>query len=202
MAVAHGRTVLAQVMRPDGGTHHLADLDAASGRLIRQETYQGYANSSVWSRGQAWAMHGFTTLYQATGEPEFLDAAIRASDYFLNHLPPDHVPYWDFDDPVTPATPRDSSAGAIAASALELLCTLAPHPRRLDYCEAGLELLGALSRPPYLAPPSSAALLQHGTGPDKEIDSALIYGDYFMVEALLRARAVLRSQPIPLLYGP
>jgi unsaturated chondroitin disaccharide hydrolase len=191
MAVAHGRTVLAQVMRKDGGSHHLADLNARTGSLIRQETYQGYANGSVWSRGQAWAMHGFAALYEATGEPEFLAAAMRASDYFLAHLPPDRVPSWDFDAPQTAATPRDTSAGAIAASALEMLCTAAPAPDNARYCQAGLILLGALAAKPYLAPTGSAALLQHGTGPDSEIDTALIYGDYYFVEALLRARAIL-----------
>eukprot|EP01037_Dinobryon_pediforme_P004347 gene4347-4395_t len=199
MAIAHGRTVIANILRPDGGTHHLADLDAATGRLIRQETYQGYADGSVWSRGQAWAIHGFATLHRATGNPEFLEAAMRTADYFLAHLPPDRVPYWDFDAPVTAATPRDTSAGAIAASALELLCTTAPHPQRARYCAAGLTLIAALARPPYLAPAGSAAILQHGTGPDSEIDTALIYGDTYFVEALLRARAVLRAQPIPLL---
>ena len=52
-------------------------------------------------------------------------------------------------------------------------------------------LLGALATEPYLASAGSAALLQHGTGPDSEIDTALIYGDYYLVEALLRARAIL-----------
>jgi unsaturated chondroitin disaccharide hydrolase len=202
MAVAHAHTVIADIMRPDGGTHHLADLDAATGHLIRQETYQGYADNSVWSRGQAWAMHGFATLHRATGAPEFGEAALRTADYFLDHLPPDLVPYWDFDAPVTPATPRDTSAAAIAASALELLCTTAPEPHRARYCTAGLAILTALAGQPYLAPAGSAALLQHGTGPDSEIDTALIYGDYYFVEALLRARAVLQGHPIPLLYGP
>ena len=194
MAVAHGRTVIAQVMRQDGGTYHLADLDAHSGALIRQETYQGYANSSVWSRGQAWAMHGFATLHQATDEPEFLAAAMHAADYFLAHLPADLVPPWDFDAPQADAPPRDTSAAAIAASALEELCTTAPAPDNARYCDAGLAILGALAVAPYLAPPGSAAMLQHGTGPDSEIDTALIYGDYYFVEALLRARIVLQPR--------
>lgn len=191
MAVAHGRTVLASLMRADGSTFHLADLYSRTGGIRRQETYQGYANSSVWSRGQAWAMHGFASLYQATGEAVFLDAAMRASDAFLARLPEDQVPYWDFDAPINATTPRDSSAGAIAASALEMLCTQAPLPAKARYCDAGLRLLGALATDRYLAPAGSAAILRHGTGPDSEIDTALIYGDFYFVEALLRARDVL-----------
>lgn len=188
MAEAHGHTVLASLMRPDGGTYHLADLDSHTGAVRVRVTYQGYSDTSVWSRGQAWAMHGFTTLYQATGDTEFLNAALRASDYFLKRLPEDLIPYWDFDAPVTAHTPRDSSAAAIAASALEMLCTLAPLPARTRYCDAALGLLGALASETYLAPPGSSAILRHATGPDTEIDTALIYADYYFVEALLRAR--------------
>lgn len=191
LAIAHGHTVITSLIRPDGSTYHLADLDAATGVIRRQETYQGYSDTSVWSRGQAWAMHGFAMLYGATGDAAFLTAAMRASDAFLARLPQDLVPYWDFDAPVTAETPRDTSAGAIAASALEMLCTQAPQPAKDRYCDAGLRLLGALATDRYLAPQGSAAILSHATGPNSEIDTALIYADYYVVEALLRARDIL-----------
>lgn len=41
---------------------------------------QGYADNSTWSRGQAWAMAGFSKLYEETNLPEFRDTAIKVTD--------------------------------------------------------------------------------------------------------------------------
>jgi hypothetical protein len=82
------------------------------------------------SRGQAWAILGFTQTYIWTKDPVFLDVATSLSDYFLSrleasNLPSPYVPLWDFDAPV-PLSPselplRDSSAGMIAANGFLLL---------------------------------------------------------------------------------
>jgi len=128
IAIAHAETTIKNIVRPDGSTFHLADFDPSTGALIKQETYQGYSDSSTWARGQAWAIHGFTDIYQATRIPTFLAAAQSTANYFLSHLPSDAVPYWDFNAPVTATTPRDTSAAAIAASALTELSTLVDAP--------------------------------------------------------------------------
>ncbi len=83
----------------------------------------GYADWSTWSRGQAWSVYGFTTAYRYTKYQPFLDKAIGAANYVLNHLPSssDMIPYWDYDAPKNSTIsfqPRDTSGAAVFASAL------------------------------------------------------------------------------------
>src|SRR5690606_35203766 len=86
-------------------------------------TAQGAADMSTWARGQAWLIHGFTMMYRETEMPEFLDTARRLANFYVERLPEDGVPYWDFNAPGIPNAERDASAGAIAASALLELST-------------------------------------------------------------------------------
>ena len=204
MASAHAATTAADLVRTDGGTFHLADFNPATGALLAQETYQGYANSSTWTRGQAWGLYGFVQAFQATGNPAFLATAEQLATFYIDNLPTDFVPYWDFNAPVSATTPRDTSSAAIAADGLVLLSTLAETPaEQAAYLLAGRNILGALSTGAYLAPGSSDAVLAHGSGfvpAGSEVDTALIYGDYFFTEGLLRLQDALLGQPEWSLY--
>lgn len=117
-ALQHARTTIARHMRPDGGTYHVVkhfETGPHIGGVERKSTWQGFAAESTWSRGEAWAIHGFTMVHRhATRDPEtdasdVLAAAQAAADYFLDHLPDadvsdlhnhrpgDFVPPSDFD---------------------------------------------------------------------------------------------------------
>lgn len=193
IAVRHAETTMRNHFRPDGSTYHVLDYDTGSGRVISRVTHQGYADNSCWARGQAWALYGFTMSYRFTRDPRFLETARKAADYFLDHLPPDHVPYWDFNAPDIPDEPRDASAGAVAASGLLELCGyIDDAPARERYFQAGIAILESLSAPPYLMAKSSVpGILQHSVGNKPgggEVDVSLIYGDYYYIESLLRHR--------------
>jgi len=43
------------------------------------------------------------------------------ADYFLNNIPPDEIIPWDFNAPLAPARPADTSAAMIAVNGLLLL---------------------------------------------------------------------------------
>ncbi len=129
LAERHALTSARAHVRPDGSTAHVALFDPATGALEATVTWQGYSDSSTWARGQAWAIHGLTTSYGRTGNRTLLDAARRAADYVIGNLPPDAVPYWDFEHPLIPRTERDASAAAIAAAGLY---DLARHVDRAD----------------------------------------------------------------------
>jgi unsaturated chondroitin disaccharide hydrolase len=151
---------------------------------------QGYATESTWSRGQAWAVYGFTTAYRYTKDPRFLDAARRTADYFVRRLPPDRVPYWDFDVPDKATAPRDTSAAAVAASALLELSSDESDPdvKQRD-ADTARGILISLSSPTYaLRDRRFAAMLQHGTQhlPKGWADSGIMFGDYYFIEALGR----------------
>ncbi|MBM7113525.1 glycoside hydrolase family 88 protein [Archangium primigenium] len=194
LALQHALTAARDMVRPDGGTWHVVDYDD-TGRVRSKETFQGYADDSTWSRGQAWAVYGFTMAYRYTRDPRMLQAARKVTDSYLARLPADAVPPWDFDAPPSQQQ-KDSSAAAIAASALQELSTYATSTAEARrYREAALAMLDSLASPAYLAEgTSNPGILLHGTAfyrtPLKpsgdDIDASLIYGDYYFVEALGR----------------
>jgi unsaturated chondroitin disaccharide hydrolase len=178
-------------VRPDGGTFQVVDYDPDTGAVRGKYTSQGYSRDSTWARGQAWGIYGFTVAYRETKNPAFLDTAKKLAGYFIDHLPPDHVPYWDFDAPYIPDEPRDSSAAAIAASALlDLSTQVTDRDEGLRFFGAAIRILDTLMSPAYLSKGTgSPGLLRHACGnvPDgSEVDVSLMYGDYYFLEALLR----------------
>lgn len=138
-------------------------------------------------------MYGFGAMWALTQQQELLAAARKACDWFLAHLPPSSVPPWDFGD-TSPNAPRDSSAGAAAASALLGLAASDPDAgRRARYLAAGARLLRALAAPPYLSThPGEPNLLREGTGnlPSGDHSTGLIFGDYYFLEAANRCAAL------------
>jgi len=75
VAVEHAKTAQQVFPRPDGSTPHVYDFDPDSGAPIGANTVQGYSPTSCWSRGQAWGIYGFTTIYRRTGNRQFLATA-------------------------------------------------------------------------------------------------------------------------------
>ena len=191
IAIKHAETTIKNHFRPDGSTYHVIGYDTTNGEVKVRNTHQGYADESVWARGQAWAIYGYTMTYRFTKDPRFLETAQRAADYFISHLPSDFVPYWDFLAPEIPNEPRDVSAGAITSSALFELSKYAKEKsRRAKYHDVATKILASLCSAPYLAEgTSSHAILNHAVGskPAKsEVDVSIIYADYYFIEAMLR----------------
>jgi len=206
MARRHALTTLRDHVRPDGSTYHVVDYDADTGAVLQKRTVQGASRESTWSRGQAWAIRGFAAAYRQTADARLLQGARRTAGWWLRHLPRDEVPFWDFDAPrlvrgsaalaMSSAglarPPRDSSAAAIAASGLLDLARLEPSPRRARrFRRAAVATLGSLSSRRYLARGARGrSILLHGTGDHERgtADRGLIFGDYYFLEALARAR--------------
>lgn len=188
-ATDHAHTALTCLVRGDGSTAHVADFDVTTGRFLRQGTHQGLSSTSCWSRGQSWAIYGLANCFGVTGDSTFLVAARRLAEYALRRLPPDHVPYWDYDSPLIPNDVRDSSAAAILASGLLRLAALDPDAggsqRWRNEATAILESLWQCYSSRGTAEPS---ILLHGTRnkPGGSMDHGLVYGDYYFVEALLQ----------------
>jgi len=191
IAIKHAETTMKNHFRADGGSYHVLSYDTTNGSVLVRNTHQGYADESVWARGQAWAIYGFTMTYRFTKDPRFLATAQRAADYYLQRLPADHIPYWDFQAPEIPNEPRDVSAAAITASALfELSSYVETAKEKEEYLKHARNILQSLCGPPYLAEgTASHAVLNHAVGskPAKsEVDVSIIYADYYFIEAMLR----------------
>src|SRR5580698_8936840 len=108
IAVSHANTTMRNHFRPDYSSYHVVEYDTVTGQVRRKMTWQGYADSSAWARGQAWGLYGYTMCYRYTHDPAYLRQAEHIAAFILHHprLPKDMVPYWDFD---APGIPRDAS---------------------------------------------------------------------------------------------
>lgn len=190
IAVRHAETTMRNHFRPDYTSYHVVVYDTATGQKIKGITHQGYSDSSMWARGQAWAIYGFTMVARETKETRFLDFAQKVTAVYLAKLPADLVPYWDFNAPDIPHAPRDASAAAIVASALLELSTLVTDPAKATYYRSKAEaMLASLSSAKYQSRGVNNAFLLHATGHKPkggEIDASIIYADYYYLEALLR----------------
>ncbi len=193
IARTHANTTMERQFRPDNAAYHVLDYSLATGTLLKKTTWQGYSDSSAWSRGQGWAVYGYTMMYRLTKDEKYKEQANKIAAFILNHprYPKDGIPYWDFDAPNIPNALRDASAGAIMASAFIELSGYVTGPLKQKYKKASETILTSLSSPEYLATKGTNGgfLLKHSVGalPLKgEVDMALTYADYYFVEAMLR----------------
>lgn len=196
IAVAHADKTMENQFREDGGCYHVAVYDTLTGKLIKGVTHQGYADSSLWARGQAWAIYGYAMCYRETQDPKYLAFAEKITDLYLKRLPADYVPFWDFDDPAIPNAPRDASAAAIVASGLlDLSVFVSDAQKGQAYKEAAVRMLASLSSPAYQCGEAKPAFLNHSTGhwPNgSEIDASIVYADYYYIEALIKLKEMGR----------
>lgn len=145
----------------------------------------------MWARGQAWAIYGYTVVYRETRDPRFLDFACKVTDVYLDRLPDDMIPLWDFDDPRGLDAPRDASAAAVVASALLELENYADDTHAARYHDASRAMLRSLGGEAYRSGDANDAFLLHSTGhhpAGSEIDASIVYADYYYIEALNRLR--------------
>lgn len=191
IAVSHALTTLKNHFRADYSCYHVIGYDPETGEVLQRNTHQGYSDESAWSRGQAWALYGYTMVYRETKNPIFLEQARRIAAYLFKHpnMPDDLIPYWDFNAPNIPDEPRDVSAAAVIASALLELKNYLPDESATYQQQAKTILTNIKNH--YLSEPGSnqGFLLDHSTGSklhNSEVNVPLIYADYYYLEALIQ----------------
>lgn len=189
IARRHADTTLENHFREDNSSFHVVTYNELTGEVTNKRTAQGVADSSAWARGQAWGLYGYTMMYRVTHQRRYLEQAIKIADYILPHLQQDAIPNWDFDAELQM---KDSSAGAIMASALIELYEFTSDHRYITLAERQLQ---ALCSDQYFAREGENGnfLLRHGVGNlpgDSEVDVPLTYGDYYFIEAAMRYLAL------------
>lgn len=185
-ATAHAHTSMRCLLRSDGSTYHTFFFDQTTGEPRGPKTHQGYADDSIWSRGQAWAIYGFALSCAWTQDSDLLRAAQQTADRYLLEAPAAHIAPWDFrlNDDSTPAYP-DSSADAIAVCGLLRLADLTGSAHYRAAAEARLHMLIDRAFDHRL---HAQGLLLHGTQHAPHgygINTYTIFGDYFFLEAVL-----------------
>ncbi len=197
LAVTHAKTTMQNHFRPDGSCYHVAVYDTINGNLIKGVTHQGYADNSMWARGQSWAIYGYTMVYRYTHNKMFLDFAQKVTDIYIKRLKEtsdDLIPLWDMDDPRgVKGAPRDVSASCVVADALLELQQYVGGEKGEEYKQFAIQSLAQLSTDKYQSGKKNVAFLMHSTGhhpAGSEIDASIIYADYYYLEALNRMKDV------------
>lgn len=194
IATKHAETTMKYHFREDGSNYHVALYDTLTGDFIKGLTHQGFADHTMWARGQAWAIYGYTFVYRETRDKKFLRFAEKVTDLYLERLPDDYIPFWDFDAPNIPFEPKDASSAAIVASALLELSQLEDNDDKAsEYFEVAIRILNELSSVRYQSRNNNDAFLMHSTGHwpnNSEVDAAINYADYYYIEALTRLHRI------------
>lgn len=181
--VRHSDTTIKYNVNGDGSTIQIVEFNPETMARIRGIKIGGFDGDSCLSRGQARAIKGFTRAYRTTNERRFLEIAERCANYFIDNLPEDKVPFYDFKDP-NKDIPKDSSAAAIASSGLLDLFNLTS---KIKYRLSAREILKSLSIKYLSKEEDYQGLLLHACSNKNKganIDVSVTYGDYHFTNAL------------------
>ena len=193
IAMAHADMAMRDHLRPDGSVIHIVEHNRDTGEFVQAIGGQGMDADSSWSRGQAWALYGFTLSYMHTGEERYLIAAKKVANYFIANCCDDWLPRVDFRAPAEPVM-YDSSAGACAACGLIELAKLLPENEGGMYMHAAVQMLRAMEEKFCDYDESNDHMLGYGTvrypvngdWKGSEVHVSIIYSEYFFTEAILK----------------
>ena len=203
IAATHAQTVTKNLVRPNGSTFQVADFDPMTGgrrpaRGHSRGAYSAYVDLGARAGlGPVWVRAGLSDVRQSS----IPDDGRRRRELFRR--PVARRPYLD------PAlgfrraggAPVDTSAAAIAADGLVMLSTVA-GTLGASYLLDAENILGSLSSSYLDVDPTGESVLIDGFPGNGGTNTALIYGDYYFTEALLRLQNVLDGKPGWVLYSP
>jgi len=189
-AVGHYNATKQYLIRKDGSSFHHYQFDPKTGDPVYGLTHQGHSDVSCWSRGQAWLIYGYPIAYSYTQDESILPVAKSVTNYYLNRLTPNNVPYWDLAFTFGRSEPKDTSAAAITTCGMLEMCKFLPDdaPEKAFYQNAAAMQLNSMVEI-YESPEGADGLLRkvtHSVPHDQGIEEYGIYGDYFYMEALMR----------------
>ncbi len=180
------------LIRADGSSYHHYQFELGTYKPLYGLTLQGNSADSTWSRGHTWAITGYPIAYRYSPEEYMTPLHRDVTYYYLDHLPEDFIPYWDFDF-TSGDEPRDSSAGVSAA------CGMLEGAGAMPYSKEEKEILVTAANKIL-----NSVIDKYTTETGKEYDGLItgvtaarkikgypiegcaLYGDYFYLEALVR----------------
>lgn len=195
IAEKHIHTAIKNVIREDYSTWHTFFFNMETGEPDHGATCQGYRDGSAWARGQAWGVYGSALAYKYTKKEEYIEIFKKVTEYYLEHLPVDMVPYWDLEF-IDGEEPRDSSSASIVVCGM---LEMAKYLEKQDtdyYTSLAKKIMKSLVDN-YAVKDSSLSngLVLHSTYSKHSpyntcnhygVDECNSWGDYFYMEALTR----------------
>ena len=195
IAMRHMEMAMRDHIRPDGSVNHIVDHEQDKVGVKKVYAGQGYSETSCWSRGLAWAVYGSVISYIHAGKEEYLEAAKKTADYFIEHCKKtDYLPVIDFCAPETPVY-YDSTAGVCAACGMLEIAKYVPEEEGRRYTQEAINILKACDEHFCNYEENEDALVLMGSEryPSQEsyfkgVHIPIVYGDFFFVEALLKLK--------------
>ena len=190
IATKHAATSRRFLVRGDASVVHEGWFDPDSGEFLRAATHQGHRSDSSWVRGQAWAIYGFGTAFQFSGDSRFLETARKCADLYIEQVGDAFVGPNDWCEE-HPEFPYEASAASIAASAMLQLAELLGPEAGAAYLAYARNIVARLSTPEFLGSAEDGweGIIKHSTYHRREnlgVDESVMWGDYYFVEALDR----------------
>ena len=202
IAISHAKWHVEFSVREDGSVQQSATFDPCTGALLKSYTHKGFTDSSTWARAQAWAMLGFSrSASRFPGHAIFLETAVRVSEWWLQRVPPNGVPYWDFDVSLEEDPEQDTSASAIAVRALLELSALVPTGEAARRYKSFAQNTTKVLLDEFVTPIDASDTRMPGILTSGCFDrrtglatrNELIWGDYFLFESLLILNGTLSA---------
>ena len=198
IATSHADKMIQDLFQPfnPGCAWHLITYDQNTGALLnRSSTPQGLGLDTVWARGQAWSVYGFTMAFRYSRQPRYLQQAQAAAQCFIRLVTDccgndvyNWAPFWDFN--VTGAAISvDTSAMAIVASAL---AELDGYVAGAGYGDFARKLVNAAGDSYLFGAGENDAVLKNGTVTYPLAGVSIVYGDYYLLEAVRKLNAAAR----------
>lgn len=195
IAMRHMDMSLRDHIRPDGSINHIVEHEVDKVGVRRVLAGQGYSEDSCWSRGLSFAVYGSVISYIHTGRKEYLDAARKTADYFVEQCKKTgYLPLVDFCAPETPVY-YDSSAGSCAACGMLEIAKYVPEEDAERYTREAINILKACDEHfcDYDGDHDVLVLMASGRYPHneeemKQIHVSYIWGDFFFVEAMFKLK--------------
>ena len=181
------------LIRPDSSSNHHYQFELITYKPLHGHTLQGNRDDSTWSRGHSWGILGYPIAYSYGVRDEYVLPLYRdITHYFLNHLPEDLIPYWDFDF-IDGDEPRDTSAAAIAATGMLAATEWMPldEKEKEIYRTAAHKIINSIIDLWTTETGDEYDGFLSGVTPARRLSGFPIhtcapYGDYFFFEALIR----------------
>lgn len=185
VAIKHADTAIKEFLRSDGSVKHIVEFDPVTGDVNRSYGGQGYAKGSSWTRGQSWALYGFTLSFIHSQKERYLDAAERVADYFISCIPESGLIPVDFYQPAD-CDWEDDIAACVAACGLIELSKVAKEWKKQTYLDAAVRMLKAIDEKSCDYDKNTDNLLircSAAYGDDRH-NFPIVYGDYYYIEAI------------------